>query len=466
MRRTSCTASSGDDPCESPFETAKYGAGDCIAGKYRLDTPLGFGAMGMLWRAHNELLDAPVALKLIRQDARWPWSSTRLLREAKTMAAIRHPAIARVFDYGATALGDPFIAMELLQGEPLRDLLDRETSLSAVEAVRLLLPILSGMVAVHARGIVHRDLKPENVFLSHDDGGRLEPKLLDFGIAKSAGSTSSLTTGGVLLGSPSYMSPEQAKGDNEIDHRVDVWSAAVVLYEMIAGHVPWDGTNCPALLRAIVDDEARSIVGVGGVDAHLWSILSLGLAKNREDRWSSCRDFGWALAKWLASHSVVDDASGASLDNSWLLQGTSPISTQFMRGRIRRGAARRAKKKAAAILASTAFRRTATAVLLAGILAMATALLRFAVRPDGAAGLAATARLVSVQPAASVDVAEGVSDEPDVEPVEPHAAPSEKVSKVRPRSRETLEARSKPSSSAPPFPDLPPGSARAMNFGF
>jgi serine/threonine-protein kinase len=321
MPRASCATSETD---ESPFELDKYVAGDRISDKYRLETPIGFGAMGVLWRAHNEALDAPVALKLIRRDSRWAWSAERLLREARVMASLRHSAIVRVFDYGMTTRRDPFIVMELLQGETLRDLLDRETTLSAVEAIRLLLPILEGLQCAHARGVVHRDLKPENIFLSRDDRGRLQPKLLDFGIAKLEGVASHLTTGGVLLGSPSYMSPEQAKGEDRLDVRVDVWAAAVVLYEMIAGDAPWDAANCPALLRAIVDDDAPSIVGIGGVDAHLWSILELGLAKKRENRWASCRDFGWTLANWLASRSIVDDVSGTSLANGWLAEGPTP----------------------------------------------------------------------------------------------------------------------------------------------
>ena len=158
-----------------------------------------------------------------------------------------------------------FLAMELLQGESLRDLLDREHLLLASQAVRLLLPILAGLTCAHARGIVHRDLKPDNIFLARDDAGCVEPKIVDFGIAKFEGVTSHLTAVGVLLGSPSYMSPEQALGQEE-DMRADVWAIAVVLYEAISGRVPWDAPSCPALLRAIVDDLPSSLVGIGGVD--------------------------------------------------------------------------------------------------------------------------------------------------------------------------------------------------------
>jgi len=311
---------------EEPPAPGPYAAGDRICGKYRLIEPIGFGGMGSVWRAHNEILDAPVALKLIRSDARWSGSSERLLMEARAAAGLRHGSIVRVFDFGKTRHRDPFIVMELLQGENLRQLLDRERKMTPIEAVRHLLPILGGIGCAHARGIIHRDMKPENIFLARDDAGAVEPKILDFGIAKLEGSVSRLTTGGILLGSPEYMSPEQALGDEEIDHRVDIWAAAVVLYEMISGRAPWECSNCPALLRAIVDDPAPSLLGTNDVDVRLWAIIERGLAKRREKRWTSARNFGRALAGWLASHSVADDVSGSSLKIVWLAAEASAPS--------------------------------------------------------------------------------------------------------------------------------------------
>ena len=236
-----------------------------------------------MWRAHNQLLDAPLALKLLRPNVNRSGLSERLLLEAKVAACLCHPAIVRVYDFGMTEQGDPFLAMELLQGESLRELLDRERSLVASQAVRLVLPILAGLMCAHARGIVHRDLKPDNIFLARDDAGSIEPKVVDFGIAKFEGASSRLTTAGVLLGSPSYMSPEQSMGNEDIDMRADIWAISVVLYEAIAGKPPWEASNCPALLRAIVDDPPPSLQGIGGVDAELWAVIERGLAKKRED---------------------------------------------------------------------------------------------------------------------------------------------------------------------------------------
>jgi serine/threonine-protein kinase len=308
-----------DPPAPGPYEP-----GDLICRKYRLIEPIGFGGMGAVWRAHNEVLDVAVALKLIRSDARGSGSAERLLIEARAAAGLHHAAVVQVFDFGKTRYGDPFIVMDLLRGKSLRDLLDESGRMSPVEAVRHLLPILAGVGCAHARGIVHRDLKPENIFFARDDAGRVQPKVLDFGIAKLEGTVSRLTTGGILLGSPEYMSPEQAMGEDDIDHRVDVWAAAVVLYEMIAGRTPWESSNCPALLRAIVDDPPKSLGGTNEVDARLWAILERGLAKNRDKRWATMRNFGRALAGWLASRGVPDDVTGASLKATWLAPDPRP----------------------------------------------------------------------------------------------------------------------------------------------
>jgi serine/threonine protein kinase len=308
---------------EDPPLPGPYAPDDLVCQKYRLIEPIGFGGMGAVWRAHNEILDVPVALKLIRSDARLARCAERLLIEARVAAGIRHASVVRVFDFGKTQQGDPFIVMELLQGESLRDVLDREGHLSAIEAVRNLLPILGGIGCAHGRGVIHRDLKPENIFLARDDTGCVQPKVLDFGIAKLVGEVSHLTTRGMLLGSPEYMAPEQAQGDEEIDHRVDIWAAAVVLYEMIAGRAPWESPNCPALLRAIVDDRPPKLTEVCDVDARLWAIVERGLAKNRDKRWTSAQTFGRALAGWLLSRSVAADVSGGSLRATWIDQGGS-----------------------------------------------------------------------------------------------------------------------------------------------
>jgi serine/threonine protein kinase len=449
-----------------------YAAGDLVSDKYRLEAPIGFGGMGTVWRAHNELLDAPVALKLIRRDARWSWSSERLLREARATASLRHPAIVRVFDFGTTTHGDPFIAMELLRGESLRDLLDRDTSLPAVSAVRHLLPILAALGCAHARGIVHRDLKPENIYLAHDDTGSVQPKVVDFGIAKFDGGLSRLTTAGVLLGSPAYMSPEQALGEAGIDQRVDVWSLAVVLYEVIAGHPPWEAPSCPALLRAIVDDDVPSLIGIGGVDATLWAIIEVGLAKKRDDRWASSRDFGRALAGWLSSRSIADDVSGSSLMTHWL-EGEAPPPLKSVpltcskdtkdRALAVETASRpisplvRRAKRIAGLVAPVA-----ASIFLLGVGSRSSSAPTAAARPDVVSMQDATPRQVAV-PEQAKEMAKGSAITATATQVAP-IAQIELPANLRPPPARQPPRRAKPPASSEPI--VPKESARSMDFGF
>ena len=303
----------------------RYQSGEIIAGKYRLVRPLGAGGVGRVWVAHNTVLDVHVGLKLIHGDAPGtsPVHAERLLQEARAAAKLRHPAICRVFDFGKTDLDDPFVVMELLHGETLRSVLARESRVPALRAVQTLLPIADALGAAHAQGIVHRDVKPENVFLAVEESDRLQPKLLDFGIARMEATSRKLTLQGVVLGTPDYMSPEQARGEMEVDERSDVWSLCVVLYELLTGSVPFDEDNYNALLWAISHEEPRPTTELAAGDAELWAILSRGLTKDREDRWVSVRALGESLASWLSHHGMTEDVSGKSL-RSWFDGGEAP----------------------------------------------------------------------------------------------------------------------------------------------
>ncbi len=302
----------------------RYRPGETVAGKYRLVRPLGAGGVGRVWVAHNTVLDVHVGLKLIHSDAPGasPVHGERLLQEAQAAAKLRHPAICRVFDFGKTDLDDPFVVMELLHGETLRSVLARESRVPALRAAQTLLPIADALAVAHAQGIVHRDVKPENIFLAVDESDRVQPKLLDFGIARMEATSRKLTLQGVVLGTPDYMSPEQARGEMEVDDRSDVWSCCIVLYELLTGHVPFDEENYNALLWAISHEEPTPTTELAAGDAELWAILSRGLTKKREDRWVSVRALGESLAGWLSHHGVTEDVSGRSL-RSWLEPGSN-----------------------------------------------------------------------------------------------------------------------------------------------
>jgi serine/threonine-protein kinase len=301
-----------------------YVAGELIAGgKYQLSRIIGEGGMGSVWLAKNLALDADVAIKLIRRGFASEEAAQRLHQEARAAARLGHPSIVRIFDFGETENKDPFIVMEVLNGESLGEIFARKGKLSPVSAVRTLLPIVSALSAAHAKGIVHRDLKPDNVLLVKDESGALVPKVVDFGIAKLHQEDLNLTVtqAGAILGSPSYMSPEQACGRSDVDQRTDVWALSVMLYEAIAGVRPFDGPNYNALLSAIILHDPAPLTELGAADAELWEIVARGLHKDVDQRWQSMRDLGAELAGWAVRHGTDTDASGNSLKAHWLKQG-------------------------------------------------------------------------------------------------------------------------------------------------
>ena len=315
-RRAATTHETGLGQDATP---ARYGSGDLIAGKYRLGKRLGEGGMGEVWLAHNETLDINVAIKLIRTGENTAGDhADRLLHEARAAARLGHAAIVRINDFGKTSTGAPFIVMELLEGEDLGSALANRGRLSATKAVRTILPIAHALTAAHTKGIVHRDLKPENIFLAQAGEDQLQPKLVDFGVAKLevASYPVRLTQSGALLGSPLYMSPEQARGD-DVDHRADIWALGVVLYEVITGRPPFEGKNYNAVLYSIIANPATPITDLGVADEELWGILDRALQKDPDRRWYSMRDFGEALARWLGDRGIVDDITGASLQTAW-----------------------------------------------------------------------------------------------------------------------------------------------------
>jgi serine/threonine-protein kinase len=306
----------------NPDETTadhRYQSGDVIDGKYRLVRPLGEGGMGVVWVARHTVVDLNVAIKLIplRPEIDRSALAGRLLQEVRAAVRVAHPSICRILDFGETHLGDPFVVSELLHGETLADMLSREPRMPAVQAVRTLLPVADGLTLAHARRIVHRDVKPENIFLARDVLGRMEPKLLDFGIAHFTDGDGPEVRETKLLGTPDYMSPEQARGD-ATDLRTDVWSLCVVLYRTITGHTPFAADEPSAVLRHVLHQEPPATTASAAGDEALWLIIQRGLRKDSAARWGSMRELGEALARWLYEHGVREDVSGAALDATWL----------------------------------------------------------------------------------------------------------------------------------------------------
>jgi eukaryotic-like serine/threonine-protein kinase len=219
------------------------GEGSSIAGRYRLVELIGVGGMGSVWRAQHLTLRSDVAIKLIDPAiASNAEIAARFMREAQSAAALRSTHVVQIFDYGIEG-GVPYIAMELLQGESLRDRITRERRLQPRDIIRLVGQVARAVTKAHEKGIVHRDLKPENIFIVHEEDQEVV-KVLDFGIAKisgssSVGNTGSQTRTGAVLGTPYYMSPEQAQGTRTIDWRADLWALGVIVFECLTGLLPF-----------------------------------------------------------------------------------------------------------------------------------------------------------------------------------------------------------------------------------
>ncbi|MBI4953940.1 MAG: serine/threonine protein kinase [Myxococcales bacterium] len=309
----------------------RYGEGQVLAGKYQLTCVIGEGGMGAVWLARHVALEQHVAIKLVRHETAGAEASARLHREALAAARVRHPAIVQVFDFGTTEHGDPYIVMELVQGESLAEVLARRAKLEPNRAVQLLLPVIDALACAHEQGIVHRDVKPENIALVSGANGTVQPKLVDFGIAKlgaaegprapqRAGAPQPLaglaqTRLGAVVGSPSYLSPEQALGSAVVEPRTDVWQICVVLYEAVAGRLPFHSEDLELLLLDVL---TRDPPPIAGCDETLWRIVRRGLEKRAGDRWPDMRALGGALAQWLAAQGGTTDATGAKLSVNWL----------------------------------------------------------------------------------------------------------------------------------------------------
>jgi serine/threonine protein kinase len=253
-------------------------------GTYRLISRLGAGGMGEVWRAEDTKLLRQVAIKILPEqlakDEEW---KERFFREARTVAQLNHPNIATI--YGIDQQGDTlFIAMELIEGKSLAEVTAKGPMMPA-DAVRVAIHVCDGLSEAHSKGIIHRDIKPDNIILSPKF-----VKVLDFGIAKQIGGTAdpSLTQGGMVVGTPHYMSPEQALG-RAVDARTDIFSLGVVMYEMLSGSKPFLGEAVTEVLLKIVMNEPRDIAdAAAGITPALAAIIRRCMEKQPENRFQDC----------------------------------------------------------------------------------------------------------------------------------------------------------------------------------
>ncbi len=266
--------------------------GRTLAGRYRVDGVLGQGGVGVVYRATHVDIGRLVALKVLHPEyGAIPETKRRFEREARALSALSHPHIVSIADYGIAG-GMPYLAMELIEGRTLADLLDDDGPPPIDTALDIERQILRGLAFAHARGILHRDLKPANVFLQELPDDPHHVKLLDFGLAKivsddeSAEAEPTLTRSGTILGTPSYMAPEQASG-SVVDARADVYSAGCVLFELLSGRVPFVAPTRGEVVRAHLVDPVpapRSVRPGLEVTPALEALLDRALAKDRADR--------------------------------------------------------------------------------------------------------------------------------------------------------------------------------------
>ncbi len=297
-------------------------SGTVLAGRYRLVHAIGRGGFGSVWEAEHVTLHSKVAIKfLLRTGAPDSDASQRFLREARLAAAVKHRNVLEITDFGfadtevpesAVERGVPYMVMELLRGQNLAELLEAEKRLSVARTVHIVSDVLRGLGAVHDAGLVHRDIKPANVFLVRDEDGDF-PKLVDFGLSRRAG-RSDITSEGMLLGTPLYMSPEQALRGSDLDARVDIYAMGVVLFEMLAGRPPFDSANVAEVLRAIVTEPPPSLAALAPqVPPELVAVVEKAMSKERDDRFPDARAMRHALLAAVRGERGSTDRSTESL---------------------------------------------------------------------------------------------------------------------------------------------------------
>ncbi|MBK7078884.1 MAG: serine/threonine protein kinase [Myxococcales bacterium] len=272
--------------------------GTMLLGRYSVTRKIGQGGMGAVYEATHTLIGKRVAVKvLLDKYARKEQVVARLEQEARLASSIGHEHIIDITDFGQTEDGRTFVVMEFLEGESLSELLNREGPLPEQRIVDIARQIASALGAAHAKGIVHRDVKPDNVFLLRRKDKDFV-KVVDFGISKSlrasdVGEEDSprLTQTGMVLGTPLYMSPEQARGDDELDARIDVYALGVIMYELATGRVPFTGTNYLAIISQVLNDDPKSPRAIRPeLSEEFEAIVHKALAKERADRYQSTDD--------------------------------------------------------------------------------------------------------------------------------------------------------------------------------
>jgi len=302
-----------------------------VDGSYRVERLIGEGGMGAVYEATHLRLAKRVAVKVMaRELASNPEALARFHREAMVTSGLGHPHIVQILDFSSTPRGEPFLVMEYLDGEDLDHRLHRVGCLPAAKVVHIVKQVASALAATHAKTIVHRDLKPANIYLLEVAGEIDFVKVLDFGISKVRSATTKLTQATSVMGTPHYMSPEQAMGRvDEIDERTDQWALACIAWECLSGEGPFVGENVPSILFQIVHEPPPALAAkVAGLPSHVEEVLLRALAKNKGDRFANVNDFAVALDAAVAGSVTVVPPSGVAV-TALLPSVAGPRNTTF-----------------------------------------------------------------------------------------------------------------------------------------
>ncbi|MEB2310429.1 MAG: serine/threonine-protein kinase [Sorangiineae bacterium] len=311
-------AGDGDDPL----------IGATIGESYQVVRVIGEGGMGRVYEArHLRLHNKRFAIKLLHDEyARQPEVVARFQREAESASAIGHPNIVGVYDVHRLPDGRPYIVGEFLDGEELGALLDRVGRLDAPAAVRIVRQVCQALEAAHEHGVIHRDMKPENVFLTGDLSHPFA-KILDFGISKQTAAGSTLTQTGMVMGTPSYMAPEQARGA-KVDRRADVYAAGAILYRALTGHKPFDAEEATTILGQVLTDEpTRPRQLEPSIPEALELVIERAMAKNPAERYESMTALDLALAPFDTQASPASAPKTVVVASSPVVSGGSTDKT-------------------------------------------------------------------------------------------------------------------------------------------
>jgi eukaryotic-like serine/threonine-protein kinase len=320
---------------DDSFEQLK--PGQLIADRYRIEEPIGQGAMGAVWRAVHVRLESPVAIKLLKSSiADDPEMLERFLREARSAAAVRSSHVVQIFDYGVDR-DIPYIAMELLVGEPLDLRLAARGLIEAPGLDKIFTEVARAVRNAHDLGVVHRDIKPANIFIARE-GDHEVTKVLDFGIAKLVDQGLDAPVGkgthtGIILGTPNYMSPEQARGQRQLDHRTDLWSLAVLAFECLTGRQPFESATLGDLVVKICTAQPLLPSAVAQVPAAFDAWFLRGVSKEPEGRFRSATEMADELHALLDAEGLgAESRPRSSTDRRFPPERLGHVSRTTRRG--------------------------------------------------------------------------------------------------------------------------------------